>query len=672
MKLMKTALIATVSLLWAGCGSTTKLVIRNIEARPSPPPAAFMAGTAKVDITPRPGISKAGYSTWSKDGTGFRNRLYARVFYFRDTDGRAMAIVQADLHAGSLPLQRRIAEMVAGETDLDAGNIMLTATHTHQGPGQYYGNDFYNRFASNRSGFSKEVFDFLAERIALGVLEAYGACRPAGIAAGTIKVWGAARNRSMEPYVANETVEDKSLEPGQELRAVNPVLHMVRIDALSEEGRPTPLGAFSSFSVHGTVLPADNRFYDAEIWASIAREVEWRIADRYDPPRPAIHGPFVRTHGDTNPNIAYGMEGYIESCRIGEEIGLKAWELFEHLGEEIDGNAVVRTAAREVDMLDAPEIEGICIAGRAAAGTALTGGATENLSPLIGHIPPFKKGCPRRVFTRGEQGHKRLLGGVFQYLVLPRESFPRKLLVQTFQVGDSVIVALPFEITTEAGHRIESGVRLALQDAGLEAGHVVVSSVANGYFGYTTTREEYARQWYEGGHTLYGPNTTAYLTAHAAQVAGAMARQDRVADYPAESIFTLKSAGNSKPDLEALGLRATNRRPQYSPQRVNEEDSWSFRWYDIPPGRIAWDRTLVGVEVRTDDGDWVPLRVGLQPIDDSGSDISVRFLGEINDDNMGLYETCWYNPVPGGEDRRYRFTIAPRPGQDRLCSEPFH
>ena len=30
---------------------------------------------------------------------------------------------------------------------------MPISTHTHAGPGQFLGTDFYNRFASNRSGF---------------------------------------------------------------------------------------------------------------------------------------------------------------------------------------------------------------------------------------------------------------------------------------------------------------------------------------------------------------------------------------------------------------------------------------------------------------------------------------------------------------------------------------
>ena len=85
---------------------------------------------------------------------------------------------------------------------------------------------------------------------------------------------------------------------------------------------------------------------------------------------------------------------------------------------------------------DDAEIDGIRVAGRPAVGTALIGGAMENLSPFLGHVPPFRRGCPRRVFTGGGHTHKRIVGGFLQRLVLPRKGFPRTLLVQTFKLGE--------------------------------------------------------------------------------------------------------------------------------------------------------------------------------------------------------------------------------------------
>ena len=100
-----------------------------------------------------------------------------------------------------------------------------------------------------------------------------------------------------------------------------------------------------------------------------------------------------------------------------------------------------------------------------------------------------------------------------QPLVLPRREFPQVIPIQVLRIGAHTIVGLPFEVTIEAGRRIAAAATANPDE------HVIVSSVANEYTGYVTTPEEYARQYYEGGHTIFGPNTLAFLAAHAARLA---------------------------------------------------------------------------------------------------------------------------------------------------------
>ena len=81
-------------------------------------------------------------------------------------------------------------------------------------------------------------------------------------------------------------------------------------------------------------------------------------------------------------------------------------------------------------------------------------------------------------------------------------------------MGPSVLVGLPFEITTESGRRIARAVEGVVSDRAVE--RVVVCSLVNDFWGYVATEEEYGRQFYEGGHTLYGPITQRFLAAQAA------------------------------------------------------------------------------------------------------------------------------------------------------------
>ncbi len=77
--------------------------------------------------------------------------------------------------------------------------------------------------------------------------------------------------------------------------------------------------------------------------------------------------------------------------------------------------------------------------------------------------------------------------------------------VQTFRVGQFLIVVSPSEASTMAGRRWRNAVKAAATD--LTSGRepfVVLGGPANTYAHYVTTPEEYAVQRYEGASTLYG------------------------------------------------------------------------------------------------------------------------------------------------------------------------
>lgn len=196
---------------------------------PLPHVDGLLAGAAEVDITPPPGMPKAGYSANAHDGNGFRTRLRARVTHLR-CGTSSLALVQLDLLGGSSVLQHLVADAVADRTDIPLAGIWIGATHTHAGPGQFLGTDFYNHHASNRAGFDPAWTDFLVERISAAVIDAHDGRGPATAALGSTEVWGLTRNRSHDPYVHNATVTDKRRDPQRKWVAVNPQLHLLRVD----------------------------------------------------------------------------------------------------------------------------------------------------------------------------------------------------------------------------------------------------------------------------------------------------------------------------------------------------------------------------------------------------------------------------------------------------------
>jgi neutral ceramidase len=191
-----------------------------------------------------------------------------------------------------------------------------------------------------------------------------------------------------------------------------------------------------------------------------------------------------------------------------------------------------------------------------------------------------------------------------------------------------------------------------------------VASNANGYFGYATTTEEYYRQNYEGGHTLYGRYTTPYLTAQLGLLARDLKTRGNVHELKPTWKYTVK-VNTFYPETQvSTGQRKIIMRPSVVKAKKDyEEDYIAFRWQDVGPSEIDFYKPLSRVEVKINE-QWVPMVEEGKQINDEGYDMEVRYLKKL-DDGMGEYEVRWYNPVVGGE---YRFLIESRGNNPALTS----
>jgi neutral ceramidase len=524
------------------------LTFRQPAPRRRPAVEGLLAGAAEVDITPPPGMPKAGHSRKAHDGAGFRTRLRARVVHLR-AGTSSLALVACDLHSGSALLHRMVGEAVAARTDVDLPGLFLGATHTHAGPGQFYGNDFYNRFASNRAGLDVDWTTWLAERIAGAVADAVEERRPARLAVGATEVWGFTRNRSLDAHVRNQGAGGP-MTADRKYAAVNPWLHLIRVDGAAPDGGWAPLAALAVFSIHGTGVSPRDRCYNADVWAYLCGELARRV-EASTGSRPVV-GAVEGTHGDMTPAVRRGMLVYHEAERVGTGIGEAAAALFDNLEGHLSSRVELAAGFAEVD-LDADPVVGGVRLPPPAVGCATLAGARENTTPVLDVIPPFRPAWPRRS-PAGPHGPKRIFGGARgQRLVLGPSSFPRVLPFQVLAVGDVVLAGVPFEVTVAAGRRLAAaaaeGWGRSAGDEGSGSGgasavpRVVVSSVANDYCGYLTTAEEYGLQCYEGASTLYGPRSLDFaagcLHRLARQVAGRPSHEGDAGDYLAARRFVL-------------------------------------------------------------------------------------------------------------------------------------
>ena len=638
------------------------------------------AGAISVDVTPPPGMPMGGYSVMANSGKGFRTRLKARVVYLNDGQGHSTALVQTDLTAGSLLVQHKVVEAVAAKTGLKASDIVITASHSHSAPVNHFENDFYNKHMSSGQGLEEEFLNFASQRIADGILKAYEDRRPALVATGRKDIYGYNRNRALDAYILNKNISEYSLEdPEAKFKAINPAMFMIRIDVQDDQGSYKPLAAFSSFSVHATALSVPVEVYNSDLFAYAQKDLEWAIENKYETPWKVVHGLTTGTQGDMAPALpdngdnTFGHHevNWVEAKKLGQGIGKEAIALFEELGARLTAKVSIATAGRELNIRQSNKIDGIELCEDPAVGAPTAAGAYERRTPFLAAIPFLKGGnimSRSWVFTDGCQGNKTHLGFKYlQPLLEPKDSFPNTVLFQLIKINDTVVMPLPFEVTTESGRRMAERVSNEFSKANNGIEHAWIAGNANGYFGYTTTPEEYALQNYEGGHTLYGQYSTPYLTAQLGKLAKDLNEQGEVLELLPKWDYELKVNEFFPEKVASSGQRMALEQPHvHAAESINEESYIEFEWLDVGASEINLHEPLAKVEVMVD-GQWVAMTNGLEPINDDGYDIEVR-LQDDEDQGMAEYQVRWYNPVAGGQ---YRFVIAPRSGQEQMVSESF-
>ena len=678
---MRMFVMVVAALGLCGCAATREISIMQPEVKRLAPADGPTAGAVCIDITPPPGMPMGGYSILANKGKGFRTRLKARVVYLNDGKGHSIALVQTDLTSASLLLHHKVAETVSEKTGLRPGDIAITASHSHSAPANFFENDFYNKHMTCGQWLEVSFLEFAAQRISQGILDAYGSRRAAKIATGSRDIYGYNRNRSLDSYVLNKNVGDIRMDdPEAVYKAVNPALCMVRIDVQDNDGRYKPLAAFSSFSVHATALTPPVEVYNADLFAYAQKDLEWTIQRKYKTPWAVVHALTNGTQGDMAPAVSnlgnnifsFSPVNWKEARKLGQGIGREAISLFDELGDKLTADISLGSSVRELNIREHNVAENIKLCKDAVVGNPLVGGANEPAGPWIWAIPFLKGGnvmSRRWFFKDGCQGNKRhLLFSFFQPLIEPKDSFPNTVMFQLIRVNDTVILPVPFEVTAESGRRIVARVKREFVEAGDDSiQHVWVAGNSNGYFGYTTTPEEYSRQNYEGGHTLYGRYSTPYLTAQLGLLARDFKASGEVQELKPEWKYEIK-VNTFYPEVQvSTGQRQALAQPQaVKAEKYYEEDYVVFYWQDVGPGEIDFHEPLSRVEVKIDEH-WVPMLENAEPIDDDGYDMEVRYLKKL-DEGMGKYEVRWYNPVPGGE---YRFVIEPRCKQAALVSRAF-
>ncbi len=484
----------------------------------------YQVGQGVSDITgPAAEVVMMGYANPKQVTAGIHTRLYARAFIFADSNlDKSIVFVSTDLaHMYSSIKQGVIKKLQAlyGNLYTDE-NILLAATHTHSGPGGFSHHTLYN---ITSHGLIKQNYEVIVNGIVEAITQAHSSLKPSRIGFSSGDLTNKANiNRSPEAFRLNQEMNSTS-PPSFE----NPQMSLLKI-----EDSKGPRGVISWFAVHATSLSRDNQLISSDNKGLASYEFEKLFGSI---PPFVNPGQFVAAfpnsaEGDMSPNTLPGFQrpggNDFEALRIsGTSQFNAAYKLFnspqKFLSGPIDSRLLyVKMPGYKVNQFT------LC---HAAMGFSFAAGAEDGPSG----IPGFHEGMTQKNLSA--QDSESLAIDFFESFlpfnfisdVLTKEQsltnsecqFPKPTLLPTgflgwtpeilpFQIlrlGNLAIIAIPGEMTIQAGRRLEKQILFELRP--LKINHAIITGLANEYSSYITTPEEYLSQQYEGASTLYGQHT---------------------------------------------------------------------------------------------------------------------------------------------------------------------
>jgi neutral ceramidase len=93
----------------------------------------FNAGVSIVDISPKEGISLAGYPHHPRYNKGIHDPLYAACLYL-ENNGSRLLMITMDMISFSKKYVRKVRNEISGKTGIQDKNIQICCSHSHSAP----------------------------------------------------------------------------------------------------------------------------------------------------------------------------------------------------------------------------------------------------------------------------------------------------------------------------------------------------------------------------------------------------------------------------------------------------------------------------------------------------------------------------------------------------------
>ncbi|MDX6687901.1 MAG: neutral ceramidase [Baekduia sp.] len=650
----------------ARCGALAALAAMWTSAGPAvaaePPPAALRAGAGQADITPpQTGYYLGGWTRADRLARGQSTRLFANALVL-ERDGRKIALVAAELFAIPGGLQEDVAREVA-DLGYDPASVVLAASHTHSGPGGFANNPTYNFAAPSLQTVTdpmtflafvqpkpadRQLYTFLVHQIALAVRRADTNLQPAALGWGHTDLTGLTQNRSIEAHLADHGIHvpvgkgTPQMDPDGVNHTIDPSVDVLRVDQLvpGPSGvRQVPIGAWSNFADHGTVVHAETQAYSGDHHASAWRRFAERVRQAAQLPAasPVVNVYPNSDEGDQTAGIVH--VGIAAADAVGSAEADAMFRAWQDAGRSLSTTPALDLRWTRTCFCGRDTASGR-VATSGKEGVPFVTGSEEGRGPLYDITHVSFEGLTSPI-PDPEQGDK---------VVAPVGDPPPAVPFAVLRVADHALVAVPGEPTKQVGSRIKDAVLAAMAPAGVT--RAVVIGLAYDYVQYITTPEEYGTQSYEGASSLYGPNEGTFVQEQLVDLARRLADgRPAPAPYPLDTSYGVHPDGPPYPAGADHGTITAE--PASSYQRLGHA---TLRWQGGPSGHDRpVDAPFVLAE-RQVGGRW----------ETADTDLGLDMLWHADD--QGRYDATWEVPldVPAGT---YRLVVAAT--GYRLESQPF-
>lgn len=223
-------------------------------------PASWMAGFAKIDVTPNEPIRMAGYGNRDRPSESIDTPLFVRAMALRNESQPIHLIFSVDTIGLPGEMTSALAEQIEKKHGLPRSQIVFCSTHTHCGPdlASELSNIFAKALNSEEVTVGLRYRDLLSKAILEGADKAIEELAPAKLAFAQGSVG----------FAANRRVLKEGRWSNFGVQTDGPVDHTVPVLRITDE-KGSPRGTVFNYACHCTTLGGDHFGINSE-WAGYA------------------------------------------------------------------------------------------------------------------------------------------------------------------------------------------------------------------------------------------------------------------------------------------------------------------------------------------------------------------------------------------------------------------